>query len=92
MIEAAFKRTTRLVLIALLAPLFLVALSSPASAATTSTFTTPPAPTRVGYTFAGWQINNSGPLIPANTVTTLPATTETIVLSAKWTPKSVAFS
>ena len=92
MIEAAFKRTTRLVLLALIAPLFLVALAAPVNAATLSTYTTPPAPSRVGYTFTGWQINNTGPLIPANTETTLPITTETIVISAKWTPKSVAFS
>ena len=92
MIEAAFKRPTRLVLLALIAPLLLVALSAPANAITPSTFTTPAAPSRVGYTFAGWQINNSGPLIAANTDTSLPITTETIVISAKWTPKSVAFS
>ncbi len=53
-----------------------------------STVTLPEAPTRAGYTFAGWQIGEDGEIRQEGSVTV----TSDLTVTAQWTPKQPAIS
>jgi uncharacterized repeat protein (TIGR02543 family) len=54
-----------------------------------ASFTFASAPTRTGYNFTGWKINDAGTVYSAGTSITMPASDSPIVIYAQWTAKDV---
>jgi uncharacterized repeat protein (TIGR02543 family) len=47
-------------------------------------FTLAEEPSKVGYVFAGWKINNTGELLNAGASVTMPASDSAVVIYAQW--------